>query len=94
MVLTPALILSIVAYLWTQVARCIYLLWIYGSYPIGWVVSHALMGLIYFLVLTPIGMIMKLSGRDPLDRNFQPEASSYWVPRSNNHDPSRYLRQF
>ncbi len=94
LILGPALILSVISYIWLGIAKTIYISWMYASYPIGWVVSHILLGLIYFVVLTPIGVIMKLFGHDPLQRSFQPEASSYWVARDANNDPARYLRQF
>ena len=66
----------------------------YLAFPIGWVVSHLLLAGIYYLVLTPIGLILKISGRDPLGRRFDPSASSYWVPLTEIKDAKRYFRQF
>ncbi len=42
------------------------------NYPIGWVVTHVVMALIFYLVVTPLGVIMRLSGRDPMERRFDP----------------------
>src|SRR5687768_13101757 len=42
--------------------------WIQATYPIGWVVSHGLLAIIYYLVLTPIGLIFRLLRRDALRR--------------------------
>jgi hypothetical protein len=66
----------------------------YAAYPIGWVVSHVLLALIYFGVLTPIGRIMAVCGYDPMERRFDRAASSYWIEREPNRDASRYFRQF
>ncbi len=66
----------------------------YLAFPIGWVISHLLLALIYYLVLTPIGLILKISGRDPLGRRLDPTASSYWVPLTEIKDAKRYFRQF
>jgi len=66
----------------------------YATYPIGWVVSYILMALIYFLVFTPIGIIMRAFGRDPLNRSFDGEAKSYWILRSGARPANSYLRQF
>ena len=68
--------------------------WMWAVFPIGWSVSHLLMASIYFLVVTPIGWIMRLAGRDPLSRKFDRKAETYWTPRSEDVDPSRYFRQF
>jgi hypothetical protein len=71
-----------------------YLLWINAAYPIGWVMSHLMMAITFYGVLTPIGLIMRLFGRDPMNRTFDRAASTYWMP----HDPSvsteRYFRQY
>ncbi len=64
------------------------------NYPIGWVVTHVVMALIFYLVVTPLGVIMKLCGRDPLERRFDPSAKTYWKPRRSETDSSRYFRQF
>jgi Saxitoxin biosynthesis operon protein SxtJ len=63
-------------------------------YPIGWLVSHLMMILIYHVVLTPIGLIMRLLGRDPMNRAFDRAASSYWVPHDLNKSSRRYFQQF
>jgi hypothetical protein len=75
--------------------RVVFLIWMGAAFPIGWLVSHALMAAIYFLVITPIGWLMRLLGRDPLARRVDRNASSYWTARSSQaSDPSRYFRQF
>jgi hypothetical protein len=72
----------------------LFLGWMWASFPIGWLVSHILMGLIYYLVITPIGLIMRTAGRDPLSRRFEPEAETYWTRREPPTDPNHYFRQF
>ena len=49
--------------------------------PIGFVVSYVVLAVLFYLVLTPIGLILRLTGWDPLCRRFDPGANSYWVPR-------------
>ena len=73
--------------------RPIYLGWIYAAYPIGWTVSHLLLGAIYYLVVTPIGLALRLGGRDPLERTFDRSASTYWTPHDPGKDVSRYFKQ-
>jgi hypothetical protein len=45
------------------------------------VVSPIVLGAMYFLLITPIGLIMRASGRDPMQRGFDPQTSSYWIQR-------------
>jgi Na+/proline symporter len=73
--------------------RPIYLGWIYAAYPIGWTVSHLLLGAIYYLVVTPIGLALRLGGRDPLERTFDRSASTYWTPHDPGKDVARYFKQ-
>jgi hypothetical protein len=68
--------------------------WMWAAFPIGWTVSHLLMASIYYLVVTPIGLLMRLAGRDPLARKFDRNAETYWTPRVEEVDPARYFRQF
>ena len=70
-----------------------YLGWMHLVFPIGWVLSHLLFGAIYYLILTPIGLILRLIGYDPLRRRRPSSAVSYWMERP-AADPDRYFRQF
>jgi hypothetical protein len=71
-----------------------YIGWMYLAFPIGWTVSHVLLAVTYYLVLTPIGLIMRAVGRDPMRRRLDPEAKSYWIEHRPDRDPSRYFRQY
>ena len=42
--------------------------------------DHLALGVFFYLVLTPIGVAMRIFGRDPLERRLEPERSTYWVP--------------
>ena len=45
------------------------------------VVNPVVLGLVYFVVLMPLGLAMRVSRRDPLNLKFDPRAESYWVVR-------------
>ncbi|REK10868.1 MAG: hypothetical protein DWQ37_15625 [Planctomycetota bacterium] len=77
-----------------RTARGVYLVWMWAAYPLGWLVSHLVIATIYFLLITPMGLVMRLAGRDPLGRRFDREAETYWRPRTREADPSSYFRQF
>jgi len=45
------------------------------------VVNPIVLGLIYAVVIVPVGLLMRLTGRDPLHLKLDPRAESYWVVR-------------
>ena len=61
------------------------------TFPIGWLLSHVLLAVMYFLVITPIGWLMRRS-HDPMRRTLDRSASSYWMP-CEPHDRDRYFKQ-
>ena len=62
------------------------------TFPIGWVVSHLLLGLIFYGVVTPIGLILRMSGHDPLQLK-KPSGNSVWKTSVGKTDATRYLHQ-
>ncbi len=49
------------------------------TFPIGWVISHVALAILFFGLLTPIALFFRLIGRDPLARRWEPERESYWI---------------
>lgn len=45
------------------------------------VVSPIFLGLIFYLCIMPVGLLMRLSGKDPMNRRLDPAAKSYWIIR-------------
>ena len=62
------------------------------TYPIGWVVSHVLLGAIFYLLFLPIGLALRLTGHDPLQLK-APAGNSLWKTPVGKTDPASYLRQ-
>ncbi len=88
------LVCGALAFTVPQALRPLWVVLMVVNYPIGWVVTHVVMALIFYLVVTPVGVIMRLSGRDPMERGFDRTAKTYWKPRRTEHDPARYFRQY
>jgi hypothetical protein len=74
--------------------RPLYVVWIALAMPIGWTISHLLLLAMYYLVFTPIGLIMRACGYDPLDRRFDRTAKSYWHDHDQNLAFEQYFKQF
>ena len=56
-------------------------LWIKLGVLLGKIVSPIALGLLFYLVLTPLGAVMRLTGKDPLRLKFDAAAGSYWIQR-------------
>ena len=56
-------------------------LWMKLGVLLGKVVSPIALGILFYVVITPVGMVIRLSGKDPLRLKFQPDADSYWIQR-------------
>jgi len=87
-------VLGVAGFVGPKLIRPVYVVWMLAVLPIGWTVSHLVIVIIFYLVITPVALIMKLCGRDPMQRKFDPAAKTYWQPRSTEADTKRYFRQF
>lgn len=59
----------------------IYLLWIKLGEFIGNIVSHIIMLVLYLCLFTPVSIILKLLGKDLLNKKIDKSKSSYWIKR-------------
>ena len=64
------------------------------AYPIGFVLSYVIMGTLFFAIITPIGLIMRVIGQDPLEKRFAEAADSYWLPCRPGRPSNDYFKQF
>ena len=75
--------------------RGVYVAWMIAVWPIGWMVSHVLLAVIFYGVMTPIGLILRAIGRDPMRKKLDRAAKTYWITRpAEESDPQQYFRQF
>ena len=73
--------------------RPVYITWMCAAFPIGWFISHLILAVVYFGLLLPIGLVLRLSGYDPMHRKPDGKAASYWSRRTQATDIKRYFRQ-
>jgi hypothetical protein len=74
--------------------RPLYVGWMVLAFPIGWTISQLILGVIYALVFTPIGLVFRLIGRDPLHRTRRPGVETYWTAKPVAASARRYFQQF
>lgn len=61
--------------------RPLNLLWFKFGQALHRVTSPLIMGLLFFTTITPMALLMRLFGKDPLNRRFDAAAESYWIHR-------------
>lgn len=86
-------VLSGVYYAVPPLRRPIFRGWLWLAFPIGFVVSHVLLGLVFYVVLLPVGLLLRVLGRDPMDRALDRQADSYWEAYDPQGEPDRYFHQ-
>ena len=64
------------------------------TFPIGWVVSSIALALTYYCVLTPLALILRAVGRDPLHLRDRSDDRSFWQQRQEPEDERSYFQQF
>ena len=68
-------------------------LWMRFGFLLGMIVSPIVLGIIYFGLFTPYGVLMRLMGRDEL-RLKQSKKYSLWILRSNSSPQTNFKQQF
>ena len=90
-----AIVVAAIGWVSPRFMRLVFVGMSYAAFPIGFVISHVVLALVFYGVVTPIGLLMRLFGYDSMARNFDADAVSYWVERDpSGPDPKRYFRQF
>jgi hypothetical protein len=85
-------VLSRIAY---PLMKPIHIAWMTLAFALGWFNTRLLLGIFFFLILTPIGVLLRLFGRDLLDQKIDRQATSYWKKRDlSKFDPKHATRTF
>ena len=67
----------------------------WGRTALNWLMTHFLLTLSFFGMILPVGGVIRLFGNDPLKREWDPNALSYWEePEEQPAEFDRYLNQF
>jgi len=79
-----ALFFLAAGFLRPQVLRPINLVWLKFGLLLHKIVNPIVMGILFFVVFTPMGFIMRIAGRDLLSLKRDSAATSYWSPRQSS----------
>ena len=78
---------------WPVAVRWVYTGWMIAAFPIGWVISRVVLGILFYGMFTPVAFVFRLMQRDMLHRR-RTGAQSYWTRKPGAMDVREYFRQF
>ncbi|MFH0790877.1 MAG: SxtJ family membrane protein [Candidatus Omnitrophota bacterium] len=90
-----AIIFFISAVLIPNLLKPVYIFWMRLAFILGWINTRLILCVIFFLILTPIGLVIKLFGIDLLDTKTDKNKQSYWIKKDKKEfSLADYERQF
>jgi hypothetical protein len=84
----PGSLLAMAGLVMPGILKHIYQGWMWVGHVMGWVNTRIILGVLFYGIVTPMGLIMKMTGRDPMRRSYEPNALTYRVirqPRPASH---------
>ena len=75
---------------WPQSLAPVHRGWMRVGHVLGWINTRLLLGAVFFLLVVPMGALLRLFGRHGIARGRDPDAASYRVPVSEK-DPAKDL---
>jgi hypothetical protein len=79
--LAPGALLIAAGALMPRGLKRVYLAWMALAVLLGFIVSNVLLTLFFFLVITPVGLLARLCGKDFLALKRDPQSATYWIRR-------------
>ena len=77
-----------------SILRYLYRPWMTMAFALSWLFTRVILTLVYFLIVTPVGLLQRLCGKRALEFRFKSDESTYWQPRTEHPTPADYERQF
>ena len=88
-----SVLLILPALIWPASLLRLYKAWMALGTVMGWINTRIILGAVFYLVVTPIGAVRRLYGKDPMGKKLQSDVDSYRVlrkPRSASHLTRQY----
>lgn len=79
--LAVAVVFLVLSFAAPQALKPLNLIWFKFGMLLSKIISPIVMGIIFFITVTPIGLIRRIKDPDPLNQAFDKEADSYWIVR-------------
>ncbi len=93
--LAIGVVFAILGLLAPRVLKPLFVAWMKLATVLNWVMTRLFLGAAFYLIITPVRLIVKIVADDPLKRAWLPGAETYWEePEEQPEDIRRYRNQF
>ena len=77
------------------ILKPIYIVWMVFAVILGWFMTRVILSLLFYVIITPIGVVLRIFGKDFLEIKKQSVQGSYWNQRDSNLEKNQnYEKQF
>lgn len=90
---SAAVVFFLLAIFWNTPLKPLNTVWIKFGNLLHGLMSPIVIGIIFFTVITPIGLIMRLMRKDLINLRLNKNALSYWIPRNKEMDNNSSMTQ-
>ena len=87
--------LFLIAIALSSVLKPVYWIWMIFAIILGWIMTRVILSLLFFLIITPIGLTLRFFGKQFLELRWDKSKESYWNYRTIKHlKMEDYEKQF
>lgn len=90
----PGAALALLGLVAPEVLRPVFVVWMGLAVVLGAVMTRVLLTLVFALIVVPIGLALRLAGKDPLDRRIDRARTTYWRPKVYDDDSAARLERY
>ena len=86
--------LAVISTILPRLIRPIYRLWMMLAVVLGFVMTRVILSVVFAALVTPIGLVMRLLGKDPLKKKPDSSADTYWIEREAGDPADERMRRY
>jgi len=87
--------LSLIAIAIPSVLKPVYWMWMIFATILGWIMTRVILSILFYIVFSPIGLILRLFGKQFIELQWNKESSTYWNYRfRDSFEKEKYEKQF
>ncbi len=93
-VIAVAVLFLLAAVVFPTILRPVERAWMALAGVLSLIMTYVILAITFFLVITPMGLILRMLGKDLLQKKFDSEKSSYWIPVESDGPCSRHDKPY
>ncbi|MFA7287482.1 MAG: SxtJ family membrane protein [Melioribacteraceae bacterium] len=88
-------VLLLLAFAAPRTLKYFYIAWMTIAAVLGFIMTRLILSLLFYIIITPIGIFLRLTGKDLLDMKWDKSKSSYWIRKSSgDYKPENTEKQY